>query len=88
MNQGYYESPPGRHAYSSHLAKAYRNGNKVWEKDIGGADYSRNNEIQIGRWSSGEHLTGKVAIARIYNRCLSEGEVLQNYNAQKARFGL
>ena len=88
MNQGYYESPPGRHAYSSHLAKGYRNGNKVWEKDIGGADYSRNNEIQIGRWSSGEHLTGKVAIARIYNRCLSEGEILKNYNAQKARFGL
>jgi hypothetical protein len=31
---------------------------------------------------------GKVAIVRIYNTRLSDAEVLQNYNATKARFGL
>ena len=31
---------------------------------------------------------GNVATAKVYNRILSEQEVLQNYNAQKSRFGL
>ena len=33
-------------------------------------------------------LNGKIAISRIYNRALTATEVLQNYNAQKSRFGL
>ena len=33
-------------------------------------------------------LNGKIAISRIYNRALTATEVLQNYNAQKGRFGL
>lgn len=33
-------------------------------------------------------LSGSVAISRIYNRALTAQEVLQNYNAQKTRFGL
>jgi len=31
---------------------------------------------------------GKIPIGRVYNRALSASEVLQNYNAQKGRFGL
>ena len=31
-------------------------------------------------------LDGKVATCRIYNRVLSDAEVLQNYNALKGRF--
>jgi hypothetical protein len=33
-------------------------------------------------------LGGKVAITSFYNKALSSSEVLQNYNAQKSRFGL
>jgi hypothetical protein len=33
-------------------------------------------------------LNGSVATSRIYNRALTAAEVLQNYNAQKGRFGL
>ena len=33
-------------------------------------------------------LNRKIAISRIYNRALTATEVLQNYNAQKGRFGL
>jgi hypothetical protein len=34
------------------------------------------------------YVQGKIPITRIYNRALSSTEVLQNYNAQKGRFGL
>jgi len=37
------------------------------------------------RDSSNAYL-GKISIGRVYNRTLSSDEVLQNYNAQKARF--
>lgn len=36
----------------------------------------------------GNYFKGSVANVKIYNRLLSDSEVLQNYNAAKARFGL
>lgn len=42
--------------------------------------------IQIGYYAA--HFKGKMPIVRVYNRALSASEVLQNYNAQKGRFGL
>jgi hypothetical protein len=48
--------------------------------------------IWIGRWQSAlsgnRPFNGYVALSQIYNRALSATEVLQNYNAQKGRFGL
>jgi hypothetical protein len=38
--------------------------------------------------SGTSYLNGRLAAAQIYNRALSSQEVLQNYNAQKSRFGL
>ena len=38
--------------------------------------------------SSPRFFDGDIPIARIYNKSLSADEVLQNYNAQKSRFGL
>lgn len=43
------------------------------------------------RWDTGagvDHINGLIPIVRIYNRALSATEILQNYNAQKSRFGL
>lgn len=37
---------------------------------------------------SGFNFTGKISVVKLYNRELSAEEVLQNYNAQKSRFGL
>jgi hypothetical protein len=37
---------------------------------------------------TGQIWNGKYMFSRIYNRALSASEVLQNYNAQKGRFGL
>jgi len=44
--------------------------------------------LEIGRGGFGGYLSGNVANAFIYNRVLSQQEVLQNYNATKSRFGL
>jgi len=35
-----------------------------------------------------EFCQGNIPIARIYNRALSDAEVLQNYNATRSRFGI
>jgi hypothetical protein len=45
--------------------------------------------FQIGN-SPGEnyYFNGNISIGRVYNNTLSPTEILQNFNAQKARFGL
>ena len=43
--------------------------------------------IQLGRRTSGGYFNGNISNVQIYNRLLSANEVLQNYNATKARFG-
>jgi len=44
------------------------------------------------RWDStvnvNDLFNGNLAIARVYNRALTAAEVLQNYNAQRGRFGI
>ena len=47
------------------------------------------NPVRIGgQVSAGGYHNGNIAQTLIYNRALSETEVLQNYNATKTRFGL
>jgi len=50
-------------------------------------------EVRImRRWdstvNSNDLFNGNLAIARVYNKALEASEVLQNFNAQKGRFGL
>jgi hypothetical protein len=48
-----------------------------------------NQDYRIGiNQSNNESLNGSVAKLLIYNRALTQQEVLQNYNATKSRFGL
>jgi hypothetical protein len=50
-----------------------------------------NGDLSIGGkniCSNVSDFLGKITISRIYNKTLSAQEVLQNYNAQKARFGI
>lgn len=46
--------------------------------------------LNIGRINTftQQYWNGNISIVRIYNRCLSSTEVLQNFNAQKSRYGL
>ena len=47
---------------------------------------SNNTKVYIGRDAASNYFPGKIANTKTYNKALSSDEVLQNYNAQKARF--
>ena len=42
----------------------------------------------MNRFTGNENAQGSISNVQVYNRVLSPSEVLQNYNAQKSRFGL
>ena len=44
--------------------------------------------LTLGRSSAGRYTNGKIPNCLIYNSELTAAEVLQNFNAQKSRFGL
>jgi hypothetical protein len=47
------------------------------------------NSMRIGSSkSAGEFFTGQIGLVRIYNRVLSATEILQNFNADRQRFGV
>jgi hypothetical protein len=53
------------------------------------ANINNTSEMSIGRVYSGSRdLGGNLANIMVYNKALSQAEILQNYNAQKSRFGL
>jgi len=68
----------------------YLNGNSIFTASV----KFLNNTLEVQLGSGGESggstqlLNGTIAAAYVYNRTLSPQEVLQNYNAQKSRFGL
>ena len=45
-------------------------------------------EVMIGAVNQQHEIDGLVPLTRVYNKALTAAEVLQNYNAQKSRFGL
>lgn len=49
---------------------------------------STSTSVYIGADVNLQCFPGRVATTKLYNRTLSSSEVLQNYNAQKGRFGL
>ena len=70
----------------------YVNGNLVYTSTNNSSNFSTS-YFGIGAGVTSPTLadevwSGNIAVAQIYNRALSASEVLQNYNAQKARFGL
>lgn len=44
--------------------------------------------VQLGRYDTGNYFTGRIASTQIYDKVLTQQEILQNYNALKTRFGL
>jgi hypothetical protein len=67
----------------------YLNGSSIGTSTVSGPWPASNEPITLGSAVNiHAFLTGNVAIGRIYNRGLSSTEILQNYNAQKSRFGL
>jgi hypothetical protein len=77
--------------WNGSTSRAYVNGTEVWSSaqtgTIAAATYV------VGTYGSGltdgmHNFQGQIAIARMYSIGLSGEQVLQNYNAQKYRFGL
>lgn len=67
---------------------SYSNGNLIGTKSRS-MGYKDTNRFQIGDgYNYNNCYAGKIPIVLIYNRALTATEVLQNYNAQKGRFGL
>lgn len=64
----------------------YFNGIIVITGAIKGATIS--SSLNLGRWYNGSNKISTISNVQVYNRALSPAEVLQNYNAQKSRFGL
>ena len=49
--------------------------------------YGSLDDVVVGKgFNNSRYYDGKIALVRIYNKALSSDEVLQNYNAVKARF--
>jgi len=44
--------------------------------------------INLGGYGSSETLNGQLEDVRIYSRALSQSEILRNFNATRARFGV
>jgi hypothetical protein len=75
----------------SNNAIIYLNGTAVLTTTV--RNTNQNVQVQIAQADSpgaptNQFLNGSVALAQVYNRVLSPSEVLQNFNAQKNRFGL
>jgi len=66
----------------------YTNGQLSWgsvpETSRGLNVYSIGRRASDGAWNA----KGNMAITRVYNRVLSASEILQNFNAQRGRFGI
>lgn len=58
-------------------------GNSVSDNKVGATSTN-----YIGRLNTSSYVAGTIYTVKLYNRALSAAEVLQNYNAQKSRFGL
>ena len=50
--------------------------------------HSGDGSVNVGRFGAGNFMNGRVAESYCYNRSLSAGEILQNYNASKSKYGL
>ena len=66
--------------------KHYLNGQQI--SVLGGAQTADFNFFNKNNLALGLRSNSNISILRLYNKALSASEVLQNYNAQKGRFGL
>jgi len=74
---------------SGYLKQIYVNG--VFDTSGGSVAYGgTGTNVELGRypWSTTSLLNGNIAIMCFYNKVLSATEVLQNFNADRGRFGV
>jgi len=80
--------------FDGNIQICYVNGVSNYVNTVGSGlgQFNFNNDLRIGArnapGSPTNFMTGRVALFQIYNRNLTSTEVLQNFNAQRARFGV
>jgi hypothetical protein len=75
--------------FSGTTAKLYADGVLKATITISSYTFNRNLTISSGNpFSQSYYWNGGIAACRVYYQALTAAEVLQNYNAQKSRFGL
>ena len=75
--------------YTSGDRRIYVNGVQVASDSLVYTIPTNSSGIRIGSYLDGGYFyNGRIAIVRVYNKVLSASEVLQNFNAQRDRFGI
>ena len=92
VNPGaYYRSGPNNFIVSRSNGSnlfVYYNASLI-DTGVSSVEIGNTTNYRIGlNTSNGEPLNGKVYSLTIYNRALTQQEILQNYNATKTRYGL
>jgi hypothetical protein len=77
------------YAWSGTTINAYINGT-LYTDTRSGLVTPQGSSLDIGKpsWTNSAYFTGRIANAQVYNRTLSTAEVVQNFNAQRGRFGV
>jgi hypothetical protein len=66
----------------------FEDGVRVASANIGTIDVSNSGQLLIGTDVFGSHFIGRFSIVQLYDKALTNSEIIQNYNAQKGRFGI
>ena len=75
--------------FTSGDRRLYINGVQVNSDTQAGTINTNNSGMRIGSYLDGGYFyNGSIAVVRVYNKVLSPAEVLQNFNAQRDRFGI
>lgn len=75
--------------YNGSALEMYLNGVKYNSVSYPGTiQYTSVNNLFVGLNGGGAYFNGRIALSKVYNKALSSSQVLQNYNANKTRFGL
>ena len=75
---------------STRTQSIYRNGNFVSSRTSSGL-FRGNTNFSVGAWGitpTTQFINADIPQVQVYNRALSDVEILQNYNALKGRYGL
>lgn len=75
--------------YDGTNLKAFINTEHVGTRSVSGTTSDSRKVIRIGCWESNDYqANGYIPFVYIYDRALTDAEILQNFNATKDRFGL
>ena len=73
---------------SSNSYKLYINSQSEGNIHNGSVTFSSAGSLRIGQIANAHYLNGNIGQVQIYNRALTQQEILQNFNATRFRYGI